>query len=616
MRLRSYQEACIDDCMAWIKKSTAPCVVDATVSFGKSVVIAALAKRIEMASGKGVLILCPSGTLAAQNSGKLSAMGIQHSIFSASLKQKSLRHKIVIATPLTVSNRISAFDGRFSAVLIDEGDLLTKSVREIVEQIRSHNPLMRTIGFTGTPYRMRTGYVYREDLDGNIMGEDLSIDPFYAKLVHRTSTRDLMEMGYLTPAVVGQINASGYDTTALKANARGQFKSSDVDQAYHGHGRKTSAIVADIVAQAADRHGVLIFGATIQHCHEIMASLPPQISRMVASGEKDNARNINDFRAGRFKYLVNKDMLTVGADFPHVDMLALLRKTESARLLTQIIGRGLRLHEANPEPHQNTPEARKAAIAAGPKPSVLILDYTTNMEDHCPDGDLFAPVVRAGKGGGEGGGLSCTCPICAYENSFTVNPQYLGVETDAAGYALDLDGRQMMSDFGPIPAHFGRRCMGIVQSGARGEYERCSYRWTFKPCPHCEAENDIAARYCKECRGEIVDPNDKLKADFKAFKKDPTQWQTDKVISMTCKPGMSAKGNPTIRVEWVTPYRQFSTWFSPDSKSYSIKARHEVFVKATDDGSTPPATITYRKDPATQFFEIRAYNREADHAPD
>ena len=475
--------------------------------------------------------------------------------------------------------------------------MITPTVKSIIEAMKEGNPNLRVLGLTATPYRLGSGYIFREWPDGKINGEDTARDPYFSKSVYKVGARELIDQGFLTKPVIGEINATGYDTAGLALNSRGQFDAEAVDRAYHGHGRKTAAIVADVVAQAAQRQGVMFFAATVQHAREVLDSLPPQLSAIVTAetpkAERDSL--IRRFKARDLKYMVNVSVLTVGFDAPHVDLIAILRKTESVGLLQQIIGRGLRISDG--------------------KADCLVLDYTTNLEDHCPDGDLFAPVVKAGKGSGEGGGMTCTCPVCSYENSFTVNPQYLGVETDAAGYALDLDGRQMMSDFGPIPAHFGRRCVGIVQSGARGEYERCAYRWTFKPCPHCEAENDIAARYCKECRGEIVDPNDKLKADFKAFKKDPTQWQTDQVLSMTCKPGMSAKGNPTIRVEWVTPYRQFSTWFSPDSKSYSIKARHEVFMKATEDGETPPATVTYRKDPANNFFEIRAYNRKADHEP-
>jgi len=85
MILREYQQRCVEDCIDWIKKSIEPAVVDATVSFGKSVVIAELARRINELSGKSVLILCPSGNLATQNSGKLKALGVKHSMFSASV---------------------------------------------------------------------------------------------------------------------------------------------------------------------------------------------------------------------------------------------------------------------------------------------------------------------------------------------------------------------------------------------------------------------------------------------------------------------------------------------------------------------------------------------------
>jgi DNA repair protein RadD len=228
---------------------------------------------------------------------------------------------------------------------------------------------------------------------------------------------------------------------------------------------------------------------------------------------------------------------------------------------------------------------------------------------------LFAPVVKAGKAGGGEGGMKCDCPDCAYENNFTANPLYLAYGKDDAGYILDLDGRQVMSDFGPIPGHYGRRCMGLVQAGKRGEYERCSYRWTFKECPHCAAENDIAARYCIACKGEIVDPNEKLVADFKALKRDPTRIQTDKVLSMSCVPGVSKNGNYTIRVEFVTPYRQFAIWLLPESTVLSINNKYQKWAIATDSGHDVPSTVTYAKNAETGFFEIKSYNWPADEMP-
>ena len=600
--LRPYQQAAVDAAVDWMRKSLAPACIEAATGAGKSHIIAEIARIIHHQTGKRVLCLAPSAELVVQNHGKYLASGHRASMFSASAGAKDLRYSVVFGSPLTVKNRISAFkragaDG-YALVVIDEAHGITPTVQGIVAEMRQGNPNLRVLGLTATPYRLGSGWIFREDAEGRINGEDTARDPYFAKCVHKVGARELIDQRFLTKPVIGEINATGYDTAGLTTNSRGQFDAAQVDRAYHGHGRKTAAIVADVVSQAADRQGVMFFAATVQHAREVLASLPPQLSAIVTGetpkGERDSL--IRRFKSRDLKYIVNVSVLTTGFDAPHVDLIAILRKTESVGLLQQIIGRGLRTSPG--------------------KTDCLVLDYTSNLDDHCPDGDLFAPVVKAGKGPGEGGSIPACCPTCGYDNAFTASPQYLTFQYDKAGYALDLDGQQVMSEWGPIPVHLGRRCMGLVQSGRRGEYERCDYRWTSKECQHCLEPNDIAARYCNSCRGEIVDPNDKLKSDFKAFKKDPTQWQTDQVISMTCQSGISAKGNATMKVGWVTPYRQFTTWFMLNAKHQRGIAQFEAWSNATDLGAIHPKTVTYRKDPATNFFEIRAYNREPDHAPE
>ena len=602
MTLRPYQQDAADAALEWMKRSAAPFVIDAATGAGKSHIIAEIAAIIHGMTGKRVLCLAPSAELVVQNREKFLATGNKASTFSASAGAKELRHPVVFGSPLTVKNKISRFQQEgpsgYALVILDEAHGITPTVRDIIAAMRQGNPNLRVCGLTATPYRLGSGWIFREHDRGKINGEDTARDPYFAKCVYKIDARALIKMGFLTPPVIGQINASGYDTSGLALNSRGQFDADAVDRAYHGHGRKTAAIVGDVVAQAQDRRGVMFFAATVKHAHEIMASLPPELSEIV-TGETPRAKRdsiLRRFKAQEIKYLVNVSVLTTGFDASHVDLIAILRKTESIGLLQQIIGRGLRLHPG--------------------KVDCSVLDYTTNLDDHCPDGDLFAPVVKAGKAAAGEGGMECECPACTYENSFTANPLYLGYSYDAAGYAIDLDGRQIMSDFGPIPVHYGRRCMGLVQAGKRGEYERCSYRWTYKECPHCAAENDIAARYCIACKGEIVNPNDKLVADFKALKKDPTRLQTDRVLSMSCAPGVSRSGNRTLRVEWVTPYRQFATWFLPEAPHVRGQVAWQAFEAVTYGGVVAPSTVTYVKNAETGFFDIKAYNRLADEMPD
>jgi len=597
MILRPYQQSAVDAAWSFMRGSVSPFCIEAATGAGKSLMIAELARLIHASTGKRVLCLAPSAELVVQNREKYLATGNPASMFSASAGGKELRHPVVFGSPLTVKNRISRFGAEYGLVIVDECHGLTPTLIGIINTMKDANPNLRVCGMTATPYRLGSGYIFRMHPDGSINGDDVARDPYFVKCVYKVQARELIGLGYLTPPVIGETGATGYDTGGLVANAMGKFDAGAVDQAYHGHGRKTAAIVADVVAQSRDRQGVMFFAATVQHANEVLASLPPELSAIV-TGETPKAerdRILKAFKARRIKYLVNVSVLTTGFDAPHVDVIALLRKTESVGLLQQIIGRGLRIDDG--------------------KADCLILDYTTNLDDHCPDGDLFAPVVRAGKAGGGEGGLECICPECGNENIFSAKVDLLEYKKDAAGYCLDLYGVQVQTEYGPLSGHWGRRCMGMVQAGPRGEYERCGYRWTSKECPHCEAANDIAARYCCECKGEIIDPNEKLVIDFKALKKDPTKMQTDAVISMECKPGVSRAGNPTMRVEFRTPYRQFVVWLQPEAKHVRGQAQWQDFCDATDNGNDSPETITYRKNAETGFFDVLGYNRPADVEP-
>lgn len=78
----------------------------------------------------------------------------------------------------------------------------------------------------------------------------------------------------------------------------------------------------------------------------------------------ERERLIAAFKARELKYLVNVAVLTTGFDAPHVDVIAILRPTESVGLYQQIVGRGLRLSPG--------------------KTDCLILDYAGNPGNSTP----------------------------------------------------------------------------------------------------------------------------------------------------------------------------------------------------------------------------------------
>lgn len=591
MKLRLYQQQAHDAAIDWIKNTTDSCVLELPTGSGKSLIVAEIANTLHKVSkGKHILCLVPSKELLEQNAEKYRDTGNQCSLFSASVGETCLKNPVVFGTPVSVKNKIHRFGSKFCAIVLDEAHRITPTVKSIIQSLLNHNPNLRIIGLSATPYRMGSGYIYRIDEHGNAYSDEKAKDPYFSAKVFTVFARDLIKQGYLTQPTIGGINTGHYETLELQTNRMGNFASADIDRAFHGQGRLTSSIVGDIVSQAVNRQGVMIFAATVQHAGEIMESLPPSLSAIVTgkTPKDERAEILKLFKNRQLKYLVNVSVLTTGFDAPHVDLVAILRATESVSLLQQIIGRGLRIDDD--------------------KTDCLVLDYAENIERHCPDGDIFNPDIKAGMTSGGTCSVKAVCPQCKTSNEFSGKQNEEGFEIDDNGYFIDLEGNRIETEYGDMPAHWGRRCFGLVKNKTIHKLVRCSYRWTFRECPHCEAENDITARYCCSCKGELIDPNEKLIADFQMKKKDPTQIQTDKVITMRTTPTLSKAGNECLRVDFVTEYRSFPVWFSTKMQPFLDR-----FNRITDGGFITPSTITYRK--KGDFYAIYSYNEVADEVP-
>lgn len=145
---------------------------------------------------------------------------------------------------------------------------------------------------TGTPYRTGEGWIAEIDVDGSIIEE--ASNPYYKKIVERVTPRELIDLGFATPPKVVDVSEK-YDTSKLKIGSGGGFNRSDIDEAFTGQGRKTAAIVEDIVnySNLINARGVMIFGATIKHCQEIMDSLPNYNSGVINGemGDKHNKKS-------------------------------------------------------------------------------------------------------------------------------------------------------------------------------------------------------------------------------------------------------------------------------------------------------------------------------------
>lgn len=462
--LRPYQQDAVDATIRYFRRSSQPAVIVLPTGAGKSLVIAELAR---VAHGR-VLVLAHVKELVAQNHAKYQAYGLEADIFAAGLQRKESRAKVVFGSVQSVARNLTEFDEPFSLLIVDEchriSDADNSQYQQIIHQLRQRNPQLRLLGLTATPYRLGKGWIYQFHYHGMVRGTEQAL---FRDCIYELPLRYMIKHGFLVPPERLDMPVVQYDFSRLQAQENGLFSEVDLNRELQRQQRITPHIIQQIVEFARDRQGVMIFAATVDHAREILGLLPESkalISAGTPAAERDAL--ICAFKARQVRYLVNVAVLTTGFDAPHVDLIAILRPTESVSLYQQIVGRGLRLSPG--------------------KTDCLILDYAGNPHD------LYTPEVGTPKGKSDNVPVQVFCPGCGFANTF-----WGKTTTD-----------------GTIIEHFGRRCQGILEDDEGGR-EQCDYRFRFKNCPQCHAENDIAARRCRECDTVLVDPDDMLKAALK-----------------------------------------------------------------------------------------------------
>lgn len=592
MPLRPYQQRAFDSIKQHILESTEPIVAELATGAGKSHVISAVAEWIHSKSKKPVLVLQPSKELVEQNHSKYPTKA---SIYCASAGKKCLEHPVVFASPLSIRN---AEAQNYAAIIVDECHGTTPTIKNTIDSLKSVNPKIRVIGLTATPYRMFTGYIFQYDISGEFMEQ--SKNPYYHKRVCQVGTQELIDGGYLTKPIAEEME--GYDTECLELSSTGKYTSDSVDKAFIGKGRLTSRIVSQVISMSSDRKGVMFFASTIKHAEEIMQSLPDDMSCMLTGKTPKKERNkiVEDFKDQKKKYIVNVSVLTTGFDATHVDVVAILRATESAGLFQQIIGRGLRIHDN--------------------KDNVLVLDYAENISRFDLEDNLFEPNVTIKKDAKKGELVNVKCPQCSGKNVFSkrMDQEYEGCTMEDDGYLIGISGRALIGDHGPVPSHYGRRCKCLV-----GTEERCTYRWTYVTCPKCKEDNDITARQCTKCEFELIDPNKKLIEDFKKMKSDPCSLSTDTVEHWSLRI-VNGKSGECIMASYRTEFRKFNVWYTP---SYHSKwanfclstlgcevANAETYIHKYRMGHAQmPSTITVFK--KGNYYNVKNHNLQADINP-
>lgn len=532
-----------------------PTIVSASVSSGKSIILAEVAKAVRDAAIKRskpssvrIMIIQNQGLLCEQNASAGWDTNLNNSIFSASCKRKSahvwrdestgIPYSVVYGTIGTIARAIGEY--KFSAysenemsmpserraalgkwypdlIMIDEVHQVPfensdSQYMKVLNHFWDMKPHLRLAGMTGSPFRGSSSIVgdSPEHLWKSVASIDPS-DPDYPEGGVGTgviSTEFSADQGWILRPVFGYPDDMGdhYDFSHI-SEQDWSYPEAELDAAVSDK-ELCLRICADFIEKTKDRRGVLIFAATKRHTRQIAAALkllgidPEQIGVITENTpQKEQTRILNAAKAGRLKYVINVSVLTTGINCAEWDSLILMRPIASIVLLIQAIGRVLRLLIKDGEVPMLerdllTAEERKQLIAASDKPDALVLDYAgclDTLRDMYENPILEqAELEKAKKENLE----LIECPMCATMNS-----------------------------------PHARRCIGGTAQ------ERCEWFWSFRACPSCGTKNDQVARECRnqECRRLLVDPNANL--SHKAY----TDGESIPVRSMNIEAGRGGK---------------------------------------------------------------------------
>ncbi|WP_159820921.1 DEAD/DEAH box helicase [Colwellia sp. 20A7] len=525
-QLRDYQQEAVSKVLKHFKRTNESAVIVLPTGSGKSLVIAELARLAK----RKILVLTHVKELVEQNHQKFESYGVTAGIYSAGLKLKETQHQVTFASIQSAARNLDDFNTPYSLIIIDEchrvnlastdltgeqsdvpskGLLIDKSqsllkdrskfqlkdktkdalngeskesasklgnsnqYQQIIDKLMQVNPEVKLLGLTATPYRLGMGWIYKKHYRGFVRTQEKR--PF-EHCIYELPLHYLIKKNYLTKPNLVDATIEHYDFSSLRANASGDYSPTDMNYLLNKNPRVTQSIIEQVIELGEKRQGIMIFAATVEHAKEVYSYLPATLSALITGATDNTERDalIKAFKRKDIKYLVNVSVLTTGFDAPHVDMIAILRPTQSVSLYQQIIGRGLRLSEN--------------------KKDCLVIDYTGN------DFDLYQPEVGEKKPNSKSQPVQVVCPSCEFPNIFW------GI-CDDDGYLVE---------------HYGRRCQGLVYAPAEEQEQQeqpeqqisesqCDYRFVFKECPHCGGENDIAARTCLQCFEVLVDPDDMLK---------------------------------------------------------------------------------------------------------
>lgn len=316
----------------------APSIIVAPTAFGKSIVIAHIAKGI----GEKVLVLQPSKELLEQNYNKFIFFGGDASIYSASMGQKELGDVTYATIGSIISIGHKFREMGVSKVIIDECDRYPREKSGMLRRFIDSMKATHVLGLTATPLKLQSNMGDTGPYSKLVMLTNRSNKgTFFKHILYVSQIEEMVKSKFWTPLIYQSYD---FDTGALVYNSSGaEYTQESIARAYENQNIEDKIVKK--VHELYDRKSILVAVPTIEQATKLAGKIP---SAAVVHGETpkfERDRIIDEFRSQKIRVIVQVNVLTVGFDYPELDCLISGRPTASISWWYQFVGRGTRIHQ-------------------------------------------------------------------------------------------------------------------------------------------------------------------------------------------------------------------------------------------------------------------------------
>lgn len=367
------------------QKNAKPSIIVAPTAFGKSIVIASIAKEVD----EKLIILQPSKELLEQNYSKFISLGGNASVYSASMKSKVISY-VTYATIGSIKSIGSHFkELGFTKMIIDECHLYPRNMDSMLGEFLLASGITHVLGLTATPLKLQTN----TDLNGNAFSKLVMLTSrskhgnFFKEIIYVSQVKEMIELGFWSKLEYEQYDI---DESKLVYNStQAEFTEESIKAVYKENDTEKS--ILEKLKELEGRKSIIVFVPTVADAVRFSEIVPSSCAIYGDMNTKERDIAINKFKSLELRVVFNVNVLSVGFDHPQLDAIIMARATASLSWYYQAIGRGTRIHKN--------------------KKDCLIVDFSGNVKRFGKVEELYFKKEKIWKLYGEGGKLLTGCPI-------------------------------------------------------------------------------------------------------------------------------------------------------------------------------------------------------------